>query len=363
MGRVKRLSMFQALMSYLGSKRRLVGVVGRELDRILPREKWSELVFYDAFLGGGSVSLWAKAMGFSVVSTDIAERSLITGRALLENNRVRLTQEDVLRIAAPSDEPPGRIERDYSPQVFTQTQARLLDRAFAVAETTPDPAKGALLRLLALRVALLIHPMSQVRPGTIGRITTGDFENVTESCLPRYITGLRITRPEPLWELARQINGGVFEGRAKVHKADMLEKLSEIDAHIVYCDPPYGGGVMGYEKEYRVIDEILEGQAKPLSPFTGTNGAAQLDPMFERAQHIPIWILSYGNVGITSHDLAATMQRFGRETRALEIEHQHLPAVATAQKKQENRELLVVGWDPEAPLLRGRRPAMEGAAR
>ena len=42
------------------------------------------------------------------------------------------------------------------------------------------------------------------------------------------------------------------------------------------------------------------------------------------------------------------MTRLGRQTRAIEIAYQHLPAVATAEKKNANREFLVVGWDESA---------------
>ena len=42
---------------------------------------------------------------------------------------------------------------------------------------------------------------------------------------------------------------------------------------------------------------------------------------------------------------------FVNHTKAIEIKFQHLPAVATAKKKERNREFLVVGWDPEASLF------------
>jgi len=80
----KRLSAWSALPPYLGGKRRLAPTIFREIDRILPRRLWRDLTFLDAFLGGGSVSLYAKAQGFRVVATDIAERSITIGRALIE---------------------------------------------------------------------------------------------------------------------------------------------------------------------------------------------------------------------------------------------------------------------------------------
>jgi len=156
-------------------------------------------VLLDGFLGGGSVSLYGKAQGFNIVACDIAERSITVGRALIENSRVKLAYEDVLRLARDDGASPGRVEREYSPSTFAKGQARFLDRALRISTETQDTAKAALIRLLAMRVALLAHPMSQVRGGTIGRLSTGEFESITESCLYHYIDGLRLTRPAKLW--------------------------------------------------------------------------------------------------------------------------------------------------------------------
>jgi adenine-specific DNA methylase len=348
--RHRKLSIWSALPPYLGGKRRLCPTIFREIDRLVPRRLWGRVTFLDAFLGGGSVSLYAKAQGFSVISTDIAERAIVVGEALIANSRVRLTREDVLRLARDDRDVPGRVETEYSPSVFTKPQARFIDRALRIAEQTADPAKAALYRLLAIRVALLAHPMSQVRKGTIHRLETGEIESITESCLYHYVDGLRLTRPDKLWEIAQSINAGVFQGEGQVLKRSVLEALPEIAAGVAYFDPPYPG-VMSYEKEYRVLDEILEGRSRPTSPFTAKDGASMLDHLFERAQHIPVWILSLGNEVVSIEELEAKMLRMGRKTKALDIAFQHLPAVATEEKKRSNREFLVVGWDMD--LLAG----------
>ncbi|MBZ5637425.1 MAG: DNA adenine methylase [Acidobacteriia bacterium] len=347
----RKLAIWAALPPYLGGKRRLCPLIFREIDRVLPRRLWVGRTFLDAFLGGGSVSLYAKAQGFRVIATDIATRAVTIGRALIENSRVRLTYNDVVRLAAPTDAPPGRIEREYVPSVFTQAQGRFIDRALATAGKTEDPAKAALFRLLAVRVALLAHPYSQVRKGTIHRVTTGEYESITESAVYHYVDGLRLTHPDKLWALARQINAGVFQGEGRVLQTSVLDALPTIEADVVYFDPPYPG-VMSYEREYKVIDEILEGASRPTSPFTARDGAAMIDGLFEQARHIPIWLLSLGNAVVTIGELEEKMARLGRRTRAIEIKYQHLPAVATDEKKEKNREFLVVGWDPESELLR-----------
>jgi adenine-specific DNA methylase len=356
----RRLPFFAALFPYLGGKRRLCPLIFREIDHLLPRRYWRGRTLFDGFLGGGSVSLYAKAMGFSVVATDIAMRAITVGRALIENSRVQLTREDVLRLLEPTDGPPGRIERELVPSVFTQNLGRFLDRGLAIADATADPAKAALIRMLAIRLAFLEHPMSQVRKGTIHRVTSGEYEAITESCVHHYVEGLRLTRLDRLLALAAQINAGVFQGQGRVLQASVFDVLPTVEADVAYFDPPYPG-VMSYEKEYRVIDQILEGAARPTSPFTAKDGAAMIDGLLERAGHIPIWLLSLGNEVVGLDELADKMRRLGRETRALEIRHQHLPAIATAEKRERNREFVVVGWDPAAELFREIAPKEKSA--
>src|SRR5262249_52289848 len=161
----------------------------------------------------------------------------------------------------PNPEPAMRVEREMSPAVFTPNVAKFIDRCLAIAKSTPEPAKADLLKMLAIRVALLEHPMSQVRKGTIHRMASGEYEAITEDCVHHYVEGLRLTRPDRIWEIARQINLGIFHGEAAVHRGSVLDLLPSVAADAVYFDPPYPG-VMSYEKEYRVIDQILEGTSK-----------------------------------------------------------------------------------------------------
>lgn len=346
----KRFSIFSALIPYLGGKRRLCPIIFREIDKVLPRKHWFGLTFLDGFLGGGSVSLFAKAQGFKLVATDIAERAIVVGEALISNSRVRLSREDILKLAAPHDDPPGHIEENLVPSVFTKKLGRFLDRVLTIATETSDRAKPALYRLLAIRVAMLAHPMSDVRPGTAHRLATGEFENITPSCLHHYIGSLNLTRLDKLLNIAAQINAGVFQGEGEVLKGSVIERLPSIEADIAYFDPPYPG-VMSYEKKYRVIDQMIEGCSRPTSPFTAKDGAAMIDRLFERSPHIPIWILSLGNAVVSLDELEEKMTRLGRKTRAIEIKYQHLAAVATEEKKKENREFLVVGWDEGSELI------------
>ena len=109
----------QALPTYFGGKRRLLGQIFKYLPS--PEEV---PVFVDAFLGGGSVSLFAKAKGDRVVCNDITLRSVVVGRALIENNHVTLSTGVVTRLFVGNGTKSDFIERNFAPGVVTTRHAR-----------------------------------------------------------------------------------------------------------------------------------------------------------------------------------------------------------------------------------------------
>jgi 16S rRNA G966 N2-methylase RsmD len=348
----RRLAMWDALPPFNGGKRRLAGLIFGAIDRVIPRATWPGLTLVDGFLGGGAISLYAKAQDLGrVVGIDIARRSVVVGEALIANSRVRLTQDDVTHVLAPRTDAPGPVERDLVPAAFTASQARAIDNALALAAESGEPAKAALLRLLAIRIALAAHPFSYARRGTIGKMTSGEYESITPSALPQYVRGLRLATFQQLWDLAERINHGVFEGRGEVRQGETLELLPSIEADVLYADPPYAA-TRGYEAHYKVVDQILGETSRPTSPFTAQAGAGMLDTLLERAKHIPLVVVSFGNETVTLQELEQKFVQHGRTTRAIEIPYARLAALSKGEKSGRDRELLVVGWDPESALVR-----------
>ena len=348
----RKLAIWGALPPFNGGKRRLAGLIFGAIDRVVPRATWPSLMFVDGFLGGGSISLFAKAQGFGrVVGIDIARRSVVVGEALIANSRVRLTQDDVTHVLAPREGGPGLVERDLVPDAFTGPQARAIDNALALASEAGDAAKAALLRLLAIRIALAAHPFSYARRGTIGKMTTGEYESITPSALPQYVRGLRLATFPQLWDLAERINHGVFEGHGEVRQGDTLEMLPSIEADILYADPPYAA-TRSYEAAYKVLDKILGEETRPTSPFTAQGGAGMIDTLLERAKHIPLVVVSFGHETVSLQELDQKMVRQGRATRAIEIPYARLAALSKGEKSGQDRELLVLGWDPDSALVR-----------
>lgn len=139
-------SKFQSLPSYFGGKRKLVKHIFKPIKK-------TEGVFIDAFLGGGSVSLYAKAKGYKVISNDIAFRSVIIGRALIANNNVKLETEDLARLFLKAKHD-SFIRKNYCPKVFTSKIADFLDIALVNARAVENETKRHLLLHLLIKFIL-----------------------------------------------------------------------------------------------------------------------------------------------------------------------------------------------------------------
>ena len=139
-------SKFQSLPSYFGGKRKLVKYIFKPIKK-------KDGVFIDAFLGGGSVSLYAKAKGYKVISNDIAYRSMIIGKAIIANNSVKLVSEDLARLFVETKHD-GFIKKNYCPKVFTTKIADFLDNAVVAAREVENETKRYLLLHLIIKFIL-----------------------------------------------------------------------------------------------------------------------------------------------------------------------------------------------------------------
>jgi len=82
--------LYEALPAYMGGKRKLIKYIFREFPK--PSANNRMII---GFTGGGSDSLAAKALGYETYTNDLAERSYIIGKALIENNTMRLEKKHV----------------------------------------------------------------------------------------------------------------------------------------------------------------------------------------------------------------------------------------------------------------------------
>ena len=186
---------FSALPAYLGGKRRLAPVIFALLDRHVPRSGWRGKTFVDPFLGGGSVSLFAKLHGFRVICNDLALRSAVIGRAFIANGSVTLERSDVALLLREPDEPyPHLAKERHIPSVFSREHARLVDRVlyWTRRDYFPEP-KRSLALVLLIKWALRVQPMSMLH-GTDARAAfSGDYDHVSPRRVGHYVRSLDLS--------------------------------------------------------------------------------------------------------------------------------------------------------------------------
>ncbi len=324
---------FDALPPYLGGKRRLCPLIFSVLRDTIPWHERHELTLLDPFCGGGAVALYAKAQGFRVVASDLAERSAIVARSLIANSTHRLRPADILDLYRQPEGPTQRRAAAFVPRVFSAARADWIDRALARAEGRSEPTRS-LLRLLIVRVALGAQPMSLLTATDAAAAAEGDFDRVSVRRLPHYLRDEARLRPEALLALAERVNRGVIGGIGRALQGDAREVLARTPADIVYLDPPYAG-TTGYSDSYAPLDAVLGEEAIAVAP-------AGLDELLEASDGARWLVLSYGGPSLTLDELTTTVRRHRPVLRALAVPYPHLRALATTAHAQSNREYLIV---------------------
>ncbi|MEI6665931.1 MAG: DNA adenine methylase [Chloroflexota bacterium] len=324
----------QALPAYLGGKRRLAPLIFATLAEVLPRAQWAGSTLLDPMCGGGAISLYAKAQGFSVIASDLAERGALTARALIANSNIRLRIDDILDLYAEPDGDYPRIAAAHVPQVFNEAQAAFVDNALARANRRPEPLRS-LLQLVVVKTMLRFQPLSMLSATDAGAAATGDYDRLTASRLRHYLRADRLLLPSTLWSIAQEVNAGVFGGSGEASRGNAVTMITGTTADIVYLDPPYPG-TTGYHTAYGVLDELLGdtpiASAVPLS----------LTDLLQAAEHIPLLVLSFGGPRVTLDQLREQVGQHRDVLRAIAVPYPHLRSVASEAHRVANRELIII---------------------
>lgn len=343
---------FSALPPYLGGKRRLIPWIFQILNQAIPKSHWKDLHFIDAFVGGGSVSLYAKAQGFRQLHcNDWSDRSQIIIHSLLENQSHRLSREEMLLLTRPWTETPGCIQQHFAPNVFSTRHAEALDRLSGNATLIHHPVKRALAQLLTWHiirdfVCISSSIGSSNRPYAETLDGLRDWQAINPK---RFVDDSFPNLLKPVWHTLEKrcqaMNAGVFGGSPVTrYQLDALEFVSRVQGDILYLDPPYPG-CLSYESSNRVLDSILTRNPATagLSTSAFTKDTQALETLLSNARHIPVWLLSYGNHQVSVEELAELVQRQDpkRQVQGFARSFRHLPHVSTSTNTQE---LLVIAY-------------------
>jgi adenine-specific DNA-methyltransferase len=261
----------------------------------------------DAFAGSQSVAYLFKQLGFKTITNDFLNFNNQIGLALIENNRIKLTGQDIKLLfqLAKNKNSFQLMENTYSNVFFEKSEAEFLDNFRANIELLSNSFKQAL--------AYTIMNRSMTRKVTMGHF--GHTQALRYASDPERIKRNRsLVRPikEIFKELLPKYNDAIFDNKQEncgfnKNILDLLPSLPNID--LAYFDPPYCDSHADYQGFYHLLEtyteywkdkEFING-IKRYEPqrFSGFDKKrdviASFEKLFEYAQEIPCWLISYNN--------------------------------------------------------------------
>ena len=285
---------------YLGAKYIHRGWISQHI----PDEVVSVL---DAFAGSQSIAYVMKQLGKKVQTNDFLNFNHQIGKALIENPGYTLSQEDVQVLFSENSNPVefNLMEALFAGLFFEREDADFADSYRSNIHRLNNPYKEAL--------ALAVMCRSMTRKVTMGHFA--HTQALVYAADPARVKRNRsLIRPlkDLFLDLLPQYNAAVFaNGRECLsHNENILDLLPKVrDVDLVYFDPPYCNSHADYQSFYHLLETYVEYwkdkafvngtkryEPKRYSGFDkNTEAVKNLELMFERAQHLPHWLISYND--------------------------------------------------------------------
>ena len=283
------------MTQYHGSKRRLV-------HWILAHTPDCTSVL-DGFSGSGIVAYAYKQQGKRVIANDLLTSSYYFAKATVENNHVRLSNNEIEKLLAPNTHRQSYIEKHYTGVLYPAEECRFLDNLYANISELDDPYKRSIALAAAVRTCVYKMPGGKFRPNLLPYRSPDH---------PYYKPKFQQPIEEVYHTFLLAYNAAVFDnGQANLAlNADILDIISTIQVDVAYFDPPYGGSEYDYLRDYFFV-ELYTRHYGQVHEFSGkvkryeesrrsgfrlvSEVCSSLRMLFERAAHIPCWVISYNN--------------------------------------------------------------------
>ena len=309
---------------YLGSKEKLIKWI---LD-IAPRKISTVL---DSFSGSSVVGYSFKGRGYKIYSNDFLKCNFLIAKALIENQEIILTKQDIQILLEKSTKADDLIENVFTGVFFERDQAQFLDKFRANVEKLENEYKKAL--------ALVLMNRALTR-----KVTLGHFAHL--SAIKYSKDPMRVKRNPNLAKHLKDIfqnlvssyNHAVFNNQ-KGNKAfcedtiSLVQRLKDVD--LIYIDPPYCGCHPDYQSFYHFLEtfvhywkdkKFVNGTKmyypKKESGFVKKNKIEfSFGKLFENSTHIPYWLISYNSKSYPEKKQMIDMIKQHRKVNVYEYEY------------------------------------------
>jgi len=320
-------------VNFIGNKEKIV-------DWIFANVPKDVKTFFDAFSGGNSVSFEAKKRGYKTISNDILKTNYIISKALIENKKVVLNDEDI-KIIFSGKPIKGFMYENYSNVLFFPEECMELDQYRKNIEGLGSPYKRALALVLLRRAMIRKMPYSRFDIPWKNVVKLRD-EEFSYKNYGRRRAYHNLSFKEHFLDNLNEYNNAIFDNgkENKSYNSDILKIISKVDADLIYLDPPYTGTMNNYFGFYGIIDNYIDSKKNKSfeNDFMDKKKSLELfDKLFSQLKKYRYWVLSYNNSSYPDkEELLSLIKKFAKDVRVVERNHNYqLTGKGTKSKNKE----------------------------
>lgn len=306
---------------FMGSKRKL-------LDNIWDiASQFDFTTAVDLFAGSGVVSYMFKSHGARVISNDHMHMSHQYAKAMIENNKCRLSDDAVDKLLNKRGKNDRFVERTFGDLYFSDDDNLLIDRIRKNITLLEDPYEKA------IATSALVRACTKKR-------ARGIFTYVGL----RYDDGRRdlsLPLDEHFRAAVEVINEAVFSnGKRNKASCGDARNVRPPTGALVYMDPPYYSPLSDneYVRRYHFVEGIARGWegveiqehtktkkfASYKTPFATRDGAhAAFDDLFRKFRN-NVLLVSYSSNSLpTMDEIVELMSKYKRTVEVIPVEHRY----------------------------------------
>jgi len=305
----------------------------------------------DLFSGSGVVGYMFKSQGKAVVSNDYMVMSATFAKAMIENNKITLSQDEALKLLEPKKPVARFVAAKFKGLYFSDEDNRLIDILRVNIKTIKNPYKRA------IAMSALIRTCIKKRP-------RGIFTYIGH----RYDDGrndLLMTFRAQFLKAVDTLNSAVFDnGKKNKARHGNAMTLQNHESVLVYIDPPYYSPLSDneYVRRYHFVEGLardwqgVEIQEHTITkkfksyptPFSSRKGAAEAFDMLFKRFRSSVLVVSYSsNSQPTLDEMVTIIAKHKKHVEVVPIDYKYSfgnQGHKVGNNKNEVQEYIFVGY-------------------
>ena len=292
---------------YLGAKYKHLNWIGKYVSK-------NTRIVLDVFAGSQSVAYYFKQLGYQVYTNDFLNFNNQIGKALIENNSVKLTNDDLKVLFSPNRNKNkfNLMENLFTNIFFTKEECEFLDSFRSNIELLSKTKQS-------LSLAIINRALTRkVTMGHFAHTKALEYANNKE----RVKRNRSLVRPikDIFMELLPEYNNSIFDNHQenKSFNEDAISLIEHLNTKVdlLYLDPPYCDSHADYQSFYHLLETYTQYWKnkkfinsthkyfpKIYSGFdTKKDITTSFERLFKQAQKIPYWLISYNDRSYPNKD-------------------------------------------------------------